>query len=110
MRVVQRPTADRAVQEKLQSVRPGGVVQLYRYPGLSESKANTLLRKAHDKASAKITGIDGELVRLLGGLGRTHCWYPLCPPSQAKEPGHKRAAFQLDEVVLWQLGLCVRYG
>lgn len=48
------------------SSSPSGheVVQLYRYPGLTESKARTLLRKAHEKASTKITGIDGELVRL----------------------------------------------
>ncbi|GAB4814933.1 hypothetical protein N2152v2_001979 [Parachlorella kessleri] len=52
---------DPAVPQKLQSVQPGGVVQLYRYPGLSASKAKTLLRKAHDKVSDKIVGIDGEL-------------------------------------------------
>ena len=37
-------------------------MQLYRYPGLTQSKAKTLLRKAQEKASAKIVGIDGELV------------------------------------------------
>lgn len=57
-----------AVQQKLQTPA-GSVVQLYRYPGLSESKAKTLLRKAHDKASDKITGLDGELV---SGRGAQH--------------------------------------
>eukprot|EP00887_Chlorella_sp_A99_P003357 scaffold26.g3357.t1 len=37
------------------------VLQLYRYPGLPQSKARTLLRKAQDKASSKIAGVDGEL-------------------------------------------------
>ena len=57
--LLQRPTE--APQQKLQA-GGGGVVQLYRYPGLTQSKAKTLLRKAQEKASAKIVGIDGELV------------------------------------------------
>lgn len=53
-------TVSSAPQHKLQSTG-NGVVQLYRYPGLTPSKAKTLLRKAKDKASSSITGIDGEL-------------------------------------------------
>jgi hypothetical protein len=56
---LQRPAE--APQQKLQA-GGGGVVQLYRYPGLTQSKAKTLLRKAQEKASSKIVGIDGELV------------------------------------------------
>lgn len=40
---LQRPSAA-APKEKLQQTG-GGVVQLYRYPGLTQSKAKTLLRK-----------------------------------------------------------------
>lgn len=57
---LQRPAE--APQQKLQAGGGGGVVQLYRYPGLTQSKAKTLLRKAQEKASSKIVGIDGELV------------------------------------------------
>lgn len=64
-------------QQKLQSAAGGSVVQLFRYPGLTASKAKTLLRRAQDKASPNITGIDAELVRqnhrLLGAL-----WMPRC--------------------------------
>ena len=49
-------------QQKLQQVESGSVVQLFRSPGLAESKARTLLRKAQGKASPSITGLDGELV------------------------------------------------
>ncbi|EFN52340.1 hypothetical protein CHLNCDRAFT_139160 [Chlorella variabilis] len=55
-----RPTAPAAPQQKLQQAG-AGIVQLYRYPGLTQSKAKTLLRKAQDKASPSITAIDGEL-------------------------------------------------
>lgn len=48
-------------QQKLVADSGHEVVQLYRYPGLTQSKARTLLRKAQDKASPKISGIDGEL-------------------------------------------------
>ncbi len=37
------------------------MTQLFRYPGLTGSKAKTLLRKANEKASNKIQSIDGEL-------------------------------------------------
>lgn len=37
------------------------MVQLYRYPGLSSSKAKTLLKRAQDKVSSKILEIDAEL-------------------------------------------------
>ncbi|KAI7838801.1 hypothetical protein COHA_007416 [Chlorella ohadii] len=62
VQAVQTPARPSAAtpQEKLQQAG-GGVVQLYRYPGLTQSKAKTLLRKAQEKASSKITGIDGEL-------------------------------------------------
>ncbi|PSC73466.1 putative phosphoribosylformylglycinamidine chloroplastic mitochondrial [Micractinium conductrix] len=63
-RAVQTPSrpapASPAPQQKLQQTG-GSVVQLYRYPGLTASKAKTLLRKAQDKASSKIVGVDGEL-------------------------------------------------
>ncbi|KAL4423911.1 hypothetical protein ABPG75_001212 [Micractinium tetrahymenae] len=55
----ERTAAPGAPQQKLQQA--GGVVQLYRYPGLTTSKAKTLLRKAQEKASANLVGIDGEL-------------------------------------------------
>ena len=58
----QRPVSLPTPQQKLQQAG-GQVVQLYRYPGLSSSKAKTLLRKAHDKVSPKLVAIDGELVR-----------------------------------------------
>ena len=48
-------------QQKLQSAAGGSVVQLFRYPGLTASKAKSLLRKAQDKASPKITGVDAEM-------------------------------------------------
>lgn len=45
MPALQRLTEPAALpQQKLQQTG-GGVVQLYRYPGLTVSKANTLLRK-----------------------------------------------------------------
>ena len=40
--LLQRPLA---AQQKLQQQTGAGVVQLYRYPGLTQSKAKTLLRK-----------------------------------------------------------------
>jgi len=49
-----------APQSKLVG-KGSGVAQLFRYPGLTTSKAATLLRKAQDKASPKIEGLDGEL-------------------------------------------------
>jgi len=48
-----------AVEKLLSS--GAGLTQLYRYPGLSKSKATTLLHRAQSKVSKNITGIDGEL-------------------------------------------------
>jgi len=56
--VLTPPTAA-AVVSKLASTK-SEVVQLYRYPGLSESAARTLLRKAQAKVTDAIVGIDGE--------------------------------------------------
>ena len=50
-----------AAEGVLQQARE--VVQLYRTPGLSRSAAETLLRRAQQKVSADITGIESELVR-----------------------------------------------
>ena len=50
---------DDAVQSKV--VGATGVVQLYRYPGLTASQAATLLRKARAKASDAIASVDGEI-------------------------------------------------
>ncbi|GBF90353.1 hypothetical protein Rsub_02459 [Raphidocelis subcapitata] len=52
--------SDSSPQEKLTS-SPGGVVQLYRYPGLAESAAATLLRKARAKACDAVASVDGEV-------------------------------------------------
>lgn len=57
---LQRSIARPSPQGKL-TAHTAGVVQLYRYPGLTSSKAKTLLRKAQDKASPKIDGLDAEL-------------------------------------------------
>jgi hypothetical protein len=51
--------ADDAVASRLTA--GAGVVQLYRYPGLSETKAATLLHKAQKKVSDGIASVDGEL-------------------------------------------------
>lgn len=48
--------------------QPAEVAQLYRTPGLSQSAAAALLRKAQAKVSPDITGIDTELVRLVLSL------------------------------------------
>lgn len=57
---MQSPAASEAPEVKLAS-KGAGVTQLFRYPGLTASKAKTLLRNAQDKASSKIGSIDGEL-------------------------------------------------
>jgi phosphoribosylformylglycinamidine synthase len=49
-----------ASKKKLAS-SPAGVFQLFRYPGLPQSKAKSLLRRAQEKASSKIIGIDSEV-------------------------------------------------
>lgn len=49
---VQRPSAA-TPQEKLQQAG-GGVMQLYRYPGLTQSKAKTLLRKVRRSGESRI--------------------------------------------------------
>lgn len=60
VKAVATDTASSLSEEKLLSC-DAGVIQLYRYPGLATSSAKTLLRKAQDKVSDKISGIDGEL-------------------------------------------------
>jgi phosphoribosylformylglycinamidine synthase len=53
-----------AVTSKLAS--KADVIQLYRYPGLSSSAAQTLLRKAKAKVTDAITSIDGEACYNIG--------------------------------------------
>ncbi len=43
----------------------GEVTRLFRTPGLAPAAAATLLKKAQQKASAAITGIDSEIVSRL---------------------------------------------
>lgn len=59
MFTLQSTTPD-ASQHKL-ATNTSGLTQLFRYPGLTASKAKTLLRKAQNKASDKIFSIDGEI-------------------------------------------------
>ena len=53
-----------AVTSKLAS--KADVIQLYRYPGLSSSAAQTLLRKAKAKVTDAITSVDGEACYNIG--------------------------------------------
>lgn len=46
--------------QKLTAAGPG-VLQLYRSPGLSASKAATLLKQAQAKTLPEVTGMDTEL-------------------------------------------------
>lgn len=70
-------------EEKLLAAA-GGVVQLYRTPGMSESQRTTLLKKAQAKVNSSINDVDSELcfnVSLDGPLSsdeaRTLSWYDL---------------------------------
>jgi hypothetical protein len=70
-------------EEKL-SAAGGGVVQLYRTPGMSESQRKTMLKKAQSKVNTSIYHVDSELcfnVSLDGPLShdeaRTLSWYDL---------------------------------
>ncbi|PNW79730.1 hypothetical protein CHLRE_08g364800v5 [Chlamydomonas reinhardtii] len=58
--VLQEPAVGSGVAKHLTTAKAGQVVQVYRYPGLSESTIHTLLRKAHEKVTDAITKIDGE--------------------------------------------------
>ncbi|KXZ45082.1 hypothetical protein GPECTOR_59g691 [Gonium pectorale] len=58
--VLQEPAVASGVAKHLSSAKPGSVVQVYRYPGLSDSTIATLLRKVHEKVTDAITKIDGE--------------------------------------------------
>jgi phosphoribosylformylglycinamidine synthase len=54
------PAAVDAVHAKLLGAA-AGVTQLFRSPGLTASKARSLLRRAREEASDKIVGVDSEL-------------------------------------------------
>ncbi|GLC44010.1 hypothetical protein PLESTB_000219600 [Pleodorina starrii] len=58
--VLQEPAVGSSIVKHLTAAKPAQVMQLYRYPGLSESTVNTLLRKTHEKVTTAITKIDGE--------------------------------------------------
>ena len=55
------PVTHDATVLKLTGAQGDSVVQLYRYPGISPSKAKTLLRTTQRKVSDKIVAIDGEI-------------------------------------------------
>ena len=70
-------------EEKL-SAAGGGVVQLYRTPGMSESQRKTLLKKSQYKVNTSIYHVDSELcfnvsldAPLSGDEARTLSWYGL---------------------------------
>lgn len=70
-------------EEKL-SAAGGGVVQLYRTPGMSESQRKTMLKKAQSKVNTSIYHVDSELCfnvsldgPLSGDEARTLSWYDL---------------------------------
>lgn len=58
------PSSAGSVTTKLSS--KAEVIQLYRYPGVSESKAHALLEKAKRKVTDAITGLDSEQVYNVG--------------------------------------------
>ena len=69
---VQRPApASPAPQQKLQQTG-GSVVQLYRYPGLTASKAKTLLRKVPCRGEAATTRQRLFSVAVVQVLARAH--------------------------------------
>eukprot|EP00798_Chlamydomonas_sp_ICE-L_P025491 gene25491-11147_t len=86
-----------SVMSKLEGT--ADVVQVYRYPGITESKATTLLRKAKSKASADIISIDCEQVfnvglaaALTSEEAEILAWSINSSPNPNAEPGLNPAA------------------
>jgi len=102
MPALQRPTEPAALpQQKLQQTG-GGVAQLYRYPGLTASKAKTLLRKV----GHILLPLANQLVRVGSCYGWLHAtpgsyaallYTAACAAHRSSADAHLPAALQAQE-------------